>query len=142
MIHTILNALLHPISTWRVWRGNVAWRKAWAALGEDRRQQSRNEFGVTCAKLEKMFRACGRGEVRPKTPPPPRDEHEAFPGEAPPITERTYFVLRNAGGAVFVKHGPYFAEQGGTYLRWGKNWKRVEADSIDQAREIGERTLP
>ncbi|MCV3915810.1 DUF550 domain-containing protein, partial [Pseudomonas aeruginosa] len=30
-----------------------------------------------------------------------------------PIDDNTYFVMRNAGGAVFVKHGPFFRDQGG-----------------------------
>lgn len=76
------------------------------------------------------------------------DEWEAMfqPREAnrtdAPITDSTYFVVRNGGGAVFVKHGPFFVEQGGLESDWGRNWRRVTASSIEEARAIGEEVLP
>ncbi len=59
-----------------------------------------------------------------------------------PIDENTYFVMRNAGGAVFVKHGPFFVSQGGLTEFWGKNWKRIRAGSLKHARQVGEELLP
>ncbi|HGN0947364.1 TPA: dATP/dGTP pyrophosphohydrolase domain-containing protein [Pseudomonas aeruginosa] len=59
-----------------------------------------------------------------------------------PIDDNTYFVMRNAGGAVFVKHGPFFRDQGGLTEDWGKNWTRIRAGSLKHARQIGEGLLP
>ncbi len=59
-----------------------------------------------------------------------------------PIDDNTYFVMRNAGGAVFVKHGPFFVSQGGLTEDWGKNWKRIRAGSLKHARQVGEELLP
>lgn len=59
-----------------------------------------------------------------------------------PIDDETYFVHRNAGKAVFVKHGPFFRDQGGLTQDWGKGWTRIKASSIEHARKIGEELLP
>ncbi|OPL30756.1 hypothetical protein B5L72_09735 [Pseudomonas aeruginosa] len=59
-----------------------------------------------------------------------------------PVDDNTYFVMRNAGGAVFVKHGPFFVSQGGLTEDWGKNWKRIRAGSLKHARQVGESLLP
>ncbi|HDZ3392110.1 TPA: DUF550 domain-containing protein [Pseudomonas aeruginosa] len=59
-----------------------------------------------------------------------------------PIDDNTYFVMRNAGGAVFVKHGPFFRDQGGLTEDWGKNWTRIRAGSLKHARQVGEELLP
>ncbi len=59
-----------------------------------------------------------------------------------PVDDNTYFVMRNAGGAVFVKHGPFFVSQGGLTEDWGKNWKRIRAGSLKHARQVGEELLP
>ncbi|HCR1387293.1 TPA: DUF550 domain-containing protein [Pseudomonas aeruginosa] len=59
-----------------------------------------------------------------------------------PIDDDTYFVHRNAGKKVFVKHGPFFRDQGGLTQDWGKGWTRIKATSIEHARQIGEELLP
>ncbi|HEJ3062545.1 TPA: DUF550 domain-containing protein [Pseudomonas aeruginosa] len=59
-----------------------------------------------------------------------------------PIDDDTYFVHRNAGKKVFVKHGPFFRDQGGLTQNWGKGWTRIKATSIEHARQIGEELLP
>ncbi|WP_255322074.1 dATP/dGTP pyrophosphohydrolase domain-containing protein [Pseudomonas aeruginosa] len=59
-----------------------------------------------------------------------------------PNDDNTYFVMRNAGGAVFVKHGPFFRDQGGLTEDWGKNWTRIRAGSLKHARQVGEELLP
>ncbi len=45
-----------------------------------------------------------------------------------------YFVLIE-NGTVYVKEGWYFHYQGGDAAEWGKRWKRIEADSIEDARK-------
>lgn len=59
-----------------------------------------------------------------------------------PIDDDTYFVHRNAGKKVFVKHGPFFRDQGGLTQDWGKGWTRIKATSIEHARQVGEELLP
>ncbi|OBY90486.1 hypothetical protein A6723_019440 [Pseudomonas sp. AU11447] len=59
-----------------------------------------------------------------------------------PVDDDTYFVHRNAGKSVFVKHGPFFRDQGGLTQDWGKGWTRIKATSIEHARQIGEEVLP
>ena len=59
-----------------------------------------------------------------------------------PVDDETYFVHRNDGKKVFVKHGPFFQEQGGLTQDWGKGWTRIKATSIEHARQIGEEVLP
>ncbi|HBO4117078.1 dATP/dGTP pyrophosphohydrolase domain-containing protein [Pseudomonas aeruginosa] len=59
-----------------------------------------------------------------------------------PVDDNNYFVMRNAGGAVFVKHGPFFVSQGGLTEDWGKNWKHIRAGSLMHARQVGEELLP
>ncbi|MCO7556147.1 dATP/dGTP pyrophosphohydrolase domain-containing protein [Metapseudomonas otitidis] len=59
-----------------------------------------------------------------------------------PIDDQTYFAHRNAGNKVFVKVGQFFRDQGGLTQEWGKNWTRIKADSLEQARKIAEEVLP
>ncbi|WP_337058178.1 dATP/dGTP pyrophosphohydrolase domain-containing protein [Pseudomonas sp. USHLN015] len=59
-----------------------------------------------------------------------------------PIDDQTYFAHRNAGNKVFVKGGQFFRDQGGLTQEWGKNWTRIKADSLEQARKIAEEVLP
>ncbi|WCU06394.1 DUF550 domain-containing protein [Pseudomonas aeruginosa] len=59
-----------------------------------------------------------------------------------PIDDDTYFVHRNAGNKVSVKHGPFFRDQGGLSQGWGKGWTRIKASSIEHARQVGESLLP
>lgn len=59
-----------------------------------------------------------------------------------PVDDDTYFVMRNSGRAVFVKHGPFFVSQGGLTDSWGKAWTRIKATSIEHARKVGEELLP
>lgn len=56
-------------------------------------------------------------------------------------SKRIFYVLKNAGNAVFVKTAKYFHEQGGHRLAWGRNWTRILASSLEEAREIGRKTL-
>lgn len=57
-------------------------------------------------------------------------------------TDDAIIVDLFAGGAVFVKHGPFFRDQGGLTEDWGKNWTRIRAGSLKHARQIGEGLLP
>lgn len=54
----------------------------------------------------------------------------------------THYVHRNPGQKVFVKEAAFFASQGGLREEWGRSWTPVTADSIEDARRIGEETLP
>ena len=38
---------------------------------------------------------------------------------------------------VYVKEGNFFVQQGGLREAWGASWIKVQADSIEHAREIG-----
>jgi hypothetical protein len=53
-----------------------------------------------------------------------------------------YYVMRNSGQAVFVKEADFFEQQGGLDEAWGRTWVKINALSIEHAREIGERNLP
>jgi hypothetical protein len=55
---------------------------------------------------------------------------------------KIFYVLRNSGDVVFVKTAKFFVSQGGLKQPWGKHWKKINAKSIEQAREIGQRVLP
>lgn len=55
----------------------------------------------------------------------------------PPAEEGDYYTLKNAGGAIFVKEGRFFEQQGGLVQDWGSHWKKVRATSIEHARELG-----
>lgn len=59
-----------------------------------------------------------------------------------PLILTNYYVMRNSGGAVFVKEGNFFVEQGGLEQDWGKAWKRIEAESIEHARSLADKMLP
>lgn len=41
--------------------------------------------------------------------------------------------------ATYVKGAQFFKDQGGLTAEWGKNWKKVEAESIEDARAIGDK---
>jgi hypothetical protein len=47
-----------------------------------------------------------------------------------------------ASGSVFVKEKDFFISQGGDKQAWGKDWKEVEAESIEKARELGCKMFP
>ncbi len=47
------------------------------------------------------------------------------------------FYVHYNGASVFVKEGEFFKKQGGLRLGWGKAWRPLEADSIEDAREKG-----
>jgi hypothetical protein len=47
-----------------------------------------------------------------------------------------YAILVASSGSTFVKEYDFFVSQGGTTQDWGRNWKIVEADSIEGARVI------
>lgn len=51
---------------------------------------------------------------------------------------KDFYYHINRSGAVFVKDGDFFISQGGLEKDWGKHWKKIKAESLDQAREIGE----
>lgn len=50
--------------------------------------------------------------------------------------KQAYYVHYN-GTSVFVKDVEFFEEQGGLTEPWGKNWKILFAESIEDAREKG-----
>ena len=54
---------------------------------------------------------------------------------------RYYYVLKTWANAVFVKEAEFFKSQGGLKDEWGKNWKRIKATSIEDARRIAQETL-
>lgn len=47
------------------------------------------------------------------------------------------FYVHWNGAAIFVKAGLFFQQQGGLTEEWGKAWRSVEANSIEDAREKG-----
>jgi len=53
-----------------------------------------------------------------------------------------YMIHRNSGNAVFVKETGFFISQGGLGAEWGRQWRPIVADSIEDARSKGERLLP
>ncbi|MEB6160132.1 hypothetical protein MXF36_10105 [Pseudomonas aeruginosa] len=81
-------------------------------------------------------------QKRGRCTPAPADKAIEHDRADDPIDDNTYFVMRNAGGAVFVKHGPFFRDQGGLTQDWGKGWTRIKARSIEHARQVGESLLP
>ena len=50
----------------------------------------------------------------------------------------SYMVLIQPFG-VYVKERSFFIQQGGLCDPWGKNWRRVEASSIEAARNKGKK---
>lgn len=55
-----------------------------------------------------------------------------------------YYILVKPW-AVYVKEASFFVEQGGLTAMWGSDWKKVTANSIEEARAIGMKernTLP
>jgi hypothetical protein len=60
----------------------------------------------------------------------------------PPSDVGAYFVSRNASGAVFVKTAEYFTAQGGFNQAWGLAWTEIAAQSIEDARDLGDKLLP
>jgi hypothetical protein len=53
-----------------------------------------------------------------------------------------YMIHRNEGNAVFVKETDFFVSQGGLVQLWGRRWRPIVAESIEDARSKGERLLP
>ena len=51
--------------------------------------------------------------------------------------QQSYMVCCNIAGSVFVKEYQFFVSQGGLPDNWGKNWIRIEASSIENARLQG-----
>lgn len=51
-------------------------------------------------------------------------------------------VQCNCGGSVFVKTLDFFRSQGGFIDAWGRAWKPVVAESIEDARRIGCELFP
>ena len=47
-----------------------------------------------------------------------------------------YAIYVGWDGSVFVKEYDYFCSQGGAHQSWGRNWKIVEASSIEEARVL------
>ncbi|MFU3987880.1 dATP/dGTP pyrophosphohydrolase domain-containing protein [Pseudomonas aeruginosa] len=58
------------------------------------------------------------------------------------VEENTYFVMRNGRWRRVHEARPILVSQGALTQDWGKNWKRIKADFIEQARQIGEELLP
>jgi NTP pyrophosphatase (non-canonical NTP hydrolase) len=53
-----------------------------------------------------------------------------------------YMVHVGQTGAVFVKEREFFVSQGGDREPWGRSWREVEAESIEDARRKGCEMLP
>lgn len=53
------------------------------------------------------------------------------------MTRDIYMVHCNSGRSVFVKTYDYFKKTGGFTDAWGRAWKPVIAESIEDARRIG-----
>lgn len=49
-----------------------------------------------------------------------------------------YYILVKPW-AVYVKEEKFFESQGGLTQSWGAQWQKVEAESIEDARQLGER---
>jgi len=49
-----------------------------------------------------------------------------------------YYILETHAG-VYVKEGKFFESQGGLTEDWGKNWRPVNADSIEHAKSMGKK---
>lgn len=54
---------------------------------------------------------------------------------------KTYYVHKNAGEKIFVKEEEFFISQGGLTAKWGRAWRKVQAESIEDARLVGEKLL-
>jgi len=53
-----------------------------------------------------------------------------------------FYALRHRmSGAIFVKEADFFEAQGGLTASWGKKWCRVEANSLEEARQLVEREV-
>lgn len=49
---------------------------------------------------------------------------------------KNYYVHINSGNSVFVKEESFFIHQGGLTQLWGKAWRKINAESIEEARKI------
>lgn len=49
---------------------------------------------------------------------------------------KDFYYHINWAGAIFVKDGDFFVQQGGLQEKWGRAWKKIQAKSLDHAREI------
>ncbi len=67
-----------------------------------------------------------------------RQQPERLQSESPVMN--TYMVLVGTNnGVVFVKERDFFVSQGGDKQAWGRNWKEVQAESIEHARELAKK---
>jgi hypothetical protein len=57
------------------------------------------------------------------------------------VSKQKFYVHKSWARSVFVKTEEFFIEQGGLEKEWGKAWSLIKADSIEEARDIGKRTL-
>jgi len=55
---------------------------------------------------------------------------------------KEFFAHRNCGGAVFVKDGEFFRQQGGHKDKWGEGWTPIKARNLGEARTKAEKLLP
>ncbi len=55
----------------------------------------------------------------------------------PHVSPEGRFMIHNNGFNIFVKSVAYFATQGGFSHTWGRNWIRVSATNVEEAREFG-----
>lgn len=53
------------------------------------------------------------------------------------VSRQDYYILVKET-AVFVKEAAFFVSQGGLTQEWGRSWECVEAESMGDARMIGE----
>lgn len=49
---------------------------------------------------------------------------------------KSFYYHINSGNAAFVKTEAFFIDQGGLTEPWGKAWTKIQARSLDHAREI------
>lgn len=52
-------------------------------------------------------------------------------------TKRKFYYVLIHPSAVYVKTEQFFTDQGGQHAEWGKAWRKIEAESIDDARAKG-----
>jgi hypothetical protein len=51
---------------------------------------------------------------------------------------KNFYYHINSGNAAFVKTEKFFIDQGGLTEPWGKAWTKIQARSLDHAREIAD----
>ena len=55
----------------------------------------------------------------------------------PKFSMKFYYILISPW-AVYVKDADFFEKQGGLVADWGRDWRKIRATSIENARECGE----